>query len=74
MAKIELERYGEVIAGENEGFFIFVHYDERDTGGYYILLVNDIENPSDGGDYWVKDTDELINLFQVSDWQVEWRR
>ena len=72
MSKIELERYGQVTAGENEGFFIRVHFDEKNTGGYYVFLMNDIENPSDGGDHWVKDMDELSNLFRVSEWQVEW--
>jgi hypothetical protein len=72
MSKIELERYGRVIAGENEGFFIRVHYDDKSTRGYYVYLVDNIENPTDGGDYWAKDLEELDSLFQVSEWQVDW--
>ncbi|MEV8517365.1 hypothetical protein [Dactylosporangium sp. NPDC051484] len=72
MLDIPLDRYGRVLAGENEGYFVRVCFDAEATRGYYIFLVDDIENPSDGGDYWAKDMDEVANLFLVSEWRIEW--
>ncbi|MGC5308970.1 hypothetical protein [Micromonospora zamorensis] len=72
MSDIPLDRYGRIVTGENEGYLIHVHYDAESTGGYYVYLVDDLESPSDGGDYWSKDRDELAKLFRLSQWRVEW--
>ncbi|WP_144119104.1 hypothetical protein [Catellatospora sichuanensis] len=72
MEDIHLDRHGRILAGENEGFFIHVHFDAERTHGYYVFMVDDIENPSDGGDHWAADMAELRTLFRTSDWRIEW--
>ncbi|GIE92508.1 hypothetical protein [Actinoplanes regularis] len=72
MSDIPIDRYGRVLDGENKGYFIRVTLDAEVTHGYYVFLVDDIKNPSDGGDYWAKDVAELANLFRVSEWRIEW--
>jgi hypothetical protein len=72
MPQIYLDRYARIVAGENEGYFLQVHHDEQGTHGYYIFLVDRIDNPSDGGDLWAKDMAGVENLFRVSEWEVEW--
>ena len=70
--EIVLGRIGRILAGENGGYFINVHYDGESTHGYYVFLMNDIDNPSDGGDYWCQDMNEVRRLFEASQWEVEW--
>ncbi|MEV4500175.1 hypothetical protein AB0J84_31330 [Micromonospora arborensis] len=72
MSEIPLDRYGRIVAGENEGYLVHVHFDAEVTGGYYVYLVDDLESPSDGGDYWAKDREELTNLVRLMEWRVEW--
>ncbi|WP_435204454.1 hypothetical protein [Micromonospora sp. bgisy143] len=72
MPKIPLDRFGRILTGESEGYFLHVHFDEDVTGGYYVYLVDDLENPSDGADYWARDEDELTRLFRTSEWKIEW--
>ncbi|WP_433310996.1 hypothetical protein ACQP0U_23935 [Micromonospora sp. CA-269861] len=72
MSDIPLKRYGRVVTGENEGYVIHVHRDKEITGGYYVFLVDQLEDPSDGGDHWVRDQEELAALFRLSEWTIEW--
>ncbi|RKN33824.1 hypothetical protein D7044_08660 [Micromonospora musae] len=72
MPDIPLDRYGRILAGENEGYFIRIHFDAEVTHGYYVFLVDDIDSPTDGGDYWVMDMAELANMFHGSEWRIEW--
>ncbi|MEU0550188.1 hypothetical protein [Micromonospora sp. NPDC005979] len=72
MSEIPLNRFGRIRAGESEGYFLHVHFDRDVTGGFYVYLVDDLENPSDGGDSWARDEDELATLFRTSEWKIEW--
>ena len=71
---IKLEQYGLVLAGEHEGYYIFVHHDVQHTLGYYIYFVDDIEKPADGGDYWAKDMAEVERIFRAYEWRIEWSK
>lgn len=72
MPEIPLNTFGRILAGESEGYFLHVHFDPDVTGGYYVYLVDDLENPSAGADYWARDEGELARLFQTSEWTTEW--
>ncbi|MFE6041349.1 hypothetical protein [Streptomyces sp. NPDC056452] len=72
MTKIELERDGRILSGFYEGYFVRLHDDSESTGGYLILLVNDLVAPTDGGDYWVEDMAELESFVESSRWEIEW--
>ncbi|GAB7051415.1 hypothetical protein [Catenuloplanes indicus] len=72
MEEIPVDRYGLIEAGENEGFFIRVQSDEESTGGYHVVLVDNLANPSAGGDYWAADLDDVAKLFRLSEWRIAW--
>lgn len=54
------------------GYFVKLLDDSDDTGGYYILLVDDLNSPTDGGDYWVGGYAELESFVESSRWEIEW--
>jgi hypothetical protein len=70
--EIPIGRFGRIVAGEEEGYFLHVDFDAKDTGGYYVYFVDDIDNPSAGGDHWAKNVEELHRVFDSSEWQIEW--
>ncbi|MFJ5515793.1 hypothetical protein ACIQB4_01885 [Streptomyces griseoluteus] len=72
MEKIELEKQGRILSGFYEGYFVKLHDDSDVTGGYCIYLVNDLNAPTDGGDYWVEDMAELTSFVESSEWTIEW--
>lgn len=72
MTDIEWERYGRIVSGFYEGYFVKLQDDTGVTGGYYILLVNDLTAPTDGGDYWVEDMAALESFVESSQWEIEW--
>ncbi|MEV5472913.1 hypothetical protein AB0L66_11215 [Streptomyces sp. NPDC052207] len=73
MTSIELERYGRILSGFYEGYFVKLHDDSDVTGGYYIYLVDDLSAPTDGGDYWVEDWAALEEFVESSQWEIDWR-
>lgn len=72
MAKIELDRHGRILSGFYEGYFVRIHDDSEETGGFYIYLVNDLSAPTDGGDYWVAGRGELESFVESSQWEIDW--
>lgn len=72
MTRIELERYGCILSGFYEGYFVKLHDDSDVTGGYYVFLVDDLSAPTDGGDYWVEDIAALESFVESSRWEIEW--
>ncbi|GGN98179.1 hypothetical protein GCM10010112_91020 [Actinoplanes lobatus] len=72
MKSFELERHGRILEGFYEGYFVKLHDDSENTGGFYILIVDDLVSPTDGGDYWVKDMAELELFVDSSRWKVKW--
>jgi hypothetical protein len=55
-----------------EGYFVRIHHDVGKTGGFFIFIVNDLGNPTDGGDFWVLDETGLEDFFRTSEWEVSW--
>ncbi|GAB3851782.1 hypothetical protein ACFPIJ_53490 [Dactylosporangium cerinum] len=67
---IEYGRFGRIVAGDsNEGMFLHVRHDVEETGGFYVYMVDDIDNPSAGGDDWTRDP---VTFIRQQGWQVEW--
>ncbi|MGW1199625.1 hypothetical protein ACWD4B_27865 [Streptomyces sp. NPDC002536] len=49
-----------------------LHDDSDVTGGYYVFLVDDLSEPTGGGDYWVEDMAALESFVESSQWEIEW--
>lgn len=63
---VEPGRFGRIVAGEDEGWFLHVAAGE---GGFVVYVVDDITDPSAGGDHW---TPDLEKFFALQGWRVEW--
>jgi hypothetical protein len=68
-----IETVGRIVSGENAGWFIYVHHDAADTGGYFIY-----RNPSRDFsgepmfDIWQPDRDGLRAQFRYDAREIEW--
>ncbi|MGC9410584.1 hypothetical protein [Streptomyces sp. DZ1-3] len=49
-----------------------LHDDSDVTGGYYVFIIDDLTAPTDGGDYWVENREELEAFVKSSKWEIEW--
>jgi hypothetical protein len=63
-------RKGTVKNGKHVGFTVRIDNDQKNTGGYLILLEN--EYSTEGFDYWVKTEKDLEQFFYESEWIIEW--
>lgn len=70
--KIERERYGHILAGLYEGYFVKISDDTAETGGYYIYLINHLSAPTDGGDFWVQGQAGLDSFVESARWEIDW--
>ena len=72
MIDLQLEKNGRITAGQYEGYYVRFHDDSEVTGGFYIFLLNDLESPTDGGDYWVANVVELESFAESAKWEIRW--
>ncbi|GAA4946230.1 hypothetical protein [Actinoplanes utahensis] len=63
---------GRILAGLHEGSFVRFRDDAEQTGGYLVLIVNDLVAPTDGADYWVADRAELERFAADAEWRIAW--
>ena len=65
---VELGRFGRIVTGDmDEGYYVHIAGDG--ASGFLVYVVDDLADPSAGGDYW---TDDLAAFFHREHWQVEW--
>lgn len=72
MANIEFGKHGRILEGFYENYFVQLRNDLDGTGGFLILIVDELSAPTDGGDYWVEDMSALESFIESSKWQIEW--
>ena len=73
MTKILIGAVGRIISGDEQGRFIKVVDDEENTGGFLILIADDIEFRS-GYDNWVENKEALNHYFLECKWRINWTR
>ncbi|AXI04730.1 hypothetical protein HYN46_15005 [Aquirhabdus parva] len=73
MTDILIGRVGKIISGDEQGRYIKVVDDAENTGGFLILIADDIEFRS-GYDNWVEDKDALNRYFLECEWLINWSR
>lgn len=70
---IKLEQLGKVKSGVYEDYYVRVHLDDSGQQPlYYIFLLDDLDAPTDGGDFLALDLAEVEETFRQFDWEVEW--
>lgn len=72
MIDLQLEKHGIITEGQYEGYYVRFHDDSEVTGGFYIFLVNDLDLPTDGADYWVENMVELESFAESAEWKIRW--
>jgi hypothetical protein len=65
---------GKILQGRHKGWFIYVEDDFKNTGGYLILVFNDLNrfNSSEGYDRWAEDKNILLEMFNSAQWKIQW--
>lgn len=72
--KIKLNTIGKILNGEYQNWYILIEDDTGNTGGYLILIFNQLEiNESRiGYDDWVEDYKALEEYLEETGWRIEW--
>jgi hypothetical protein len=71
---VKLNVKGQIIEGEQKGWFVLVEPDEK-TGGYYIYQFKNKEGKNGLGeafDDWLETLDDVKGYFSESSWKVKW--
>lgn len=64
---------GKIIEGDYKGWYVLVQDDNDNTGGYLILLSDNINfKGGQGYDDWVDSEQSLKRYFEESKWIIEW--
>lgn len=74
MKKIKFNTIGKIIKGDQEGWFVLVEHDTKDTGGYYVYQapIPEIKESTVGYDDWLESLEDVQGYFEESDWDIEW--
>jgi hypothetical protein len=62
---------GRITAGRDAGASVFIQDVASSTGGFLVLVGQDLTEPV-GYDDWVKDLNDLKDYFTQVGWRVEW--
>ncbi len=73
MNKLKIETYGQILEGNPKNWYVYIHDDAENTGGYLILISASLE-PTDprGFDDWVENFQGLQDYFHTKQWQIQW--
>jgi hypothetical protein len=66
----KIGKKGRIRSGKDAGFFVRIQDDSQNTGGYLILIWQDV--PSVGYDYWVENLADLEQFMSEAGWDIEW--
>lgn len=65
---------GKILEGRHKGWFIFIQDDAENTGGYLILVFNNINRflSFEGFDRWAENQETLQEMFDSAQWKIQW--
>lgn len=65
---------GKILEGRHKGWYICVIDDFENTGGYLILVFNNLNrlDSSEGYDRWAEDKNTLLEMFKSAEWKIQW--
>ncbi|HLJ29058.1 MAG TPA: hypothetical protein VKY85_20275 [Candidatus Angelobacter sp.] len=66
----KIGKKGRIKNGKYAGFFVRIEDDSQNTGGYLILIWQDV--PSEGYDNWVENSADLEQFMCEAGWDIEW--
>lgn len=71
--KIEIDRVGQILEGDEKGWYVYVFDDAKETGGYLILTFNSLSKTDESYEYfdgWVESIEDLNDYFDESSWKI----
>lgn len=74
MMGIPIGVVGEIVSGEQQGFFVKVLDDSEFTGGFLIINSASTSDMKDGFDDWVEDEGSLCQYFSEAGWKINWSK
>ncbi len=73
MVDIRFDTVGKIKKGDYQGWYVKVVDDSHKSGGYFIYLIQDIDNKnSEGYDEWLETLEIVRGYFIESNWEIEW--
>ncbi len=71
---IRLNTVGEIIEGDQKGWFVLVEFDQDNTGGYYIYQapIPEVKKSTEGYDDWLESKNDVEGYFNESNWKIQW--
>ena len=73
-SEIKTNTVGQIVEGDQQGWYVLVEYDKDDTGGYYIYQApqEDVLNSKEGFDDWLETFEDVKGYFEESNWLILW--
>ncbi len=72
MRDIRTKTLGEIMAGEDTGRFIEVLDDSHVSGGFLILIFDNVDRSGEAHDHWVESIVDVEMFFDELGWVVRW--
>jgi hypothetical protein len=74
--EIKLNTVGQIVEGDQKGWYIVVEHDEKETGGYYVYQapIEDVLNSTEGFDDWLESFEDVEGYFEESNWLILWNK
>lgn len=73
MRDIRTKTLGEIVAGEDAGRFVEVLDDSHVSGGFLILIYDNVDRSGAAHDHWVESIVDVELFFDELEWVVHWR-
>ena len=69
---IQANLRGRIIKGDSAGWFIKIHDDQENTGGYLVIQSKKLDFTGDGFDNWFETMGEVEQFLKYKNWGIEW--
>ena len=69
---IQANLLGRIIKGDSAGWFIKIHDDQENTGGYLVVQSKNSDFSGDGFDNWFETMGEVERFLKYKNWKIEW--
>lgn len=69
--EIKYNKIGEIIEGDNVGWYVKIINDKEKSGGFFVLEFES-KNSDKGYDTWLETENDVKGYFYESEWKINW--